>query len=684
MKKKTRAGIIIALLFISALIAFLYLLQYNKPTLEVSLTKLDFGTKETVKELTIKNAAQSKWYLILGLKPLNYKIDSIKGSDWISFDPKSGTSEGEINTVNVKIDRSKLTIGDNRGEITISSNGGNKIIEILGIREKDAITITRPTPGSTLTIGKEAPILWEATSGVANTVNISLYLNECMVKNIANDYTYRSNNYSPGKFGWNLEEDLLPGGGGYTLRVEDDQNRELFSEVYPIKISYPLTEIKIENINAVHQKPSTVQYIFSLRDQFNHAVSINLAELDLDNLQIWENKEEIDYLESHAFFHKQDDFQLQVMLVLDFSASMKKHTNGIKTMIEGAKSLIDSLKETHEIGVVEFHRPTKSPSILMPFLTDKNAAKNAIDNFAVEEIYSDFSICWDAVYKGLKQFPTDPNPKVFRSIVFLSDGFDNSSNYKPEQLISLANSLDVHIYIIGVGEVHDETVLENISKETGGTYIHAEYICVLLERLKQVITDLGGQYKISYITPKKPKDGIFNVISQITYKGVTSYPLLEGQIDPSLIYSDTINGIISFTTSHNVDDGKVELFMWCEHAPRYIHEFYFNLGTDYTYSIESTSNDEGGLCENWQITAEENGWFRLTSPNPSDSKYDIEFGDIGTICKIVIQEVSGDKLTIPFNLDNSVYRLGQSFNGGDKSEVNQNGIWSTEINVKLF
>ena len=247
-----------------------------------------------------------------------------------------------------------------------------------------------------------------------------------MIKSIVRDYEYRGDSYSSGEFGWNLDKDLLPGGDGYTFRIEDSNNNELYDEVYPANISYPITEITFKNINVVNQKPSTVQYIFSLLDQFNHAVSINPVELDRGDLQIWENRSEIDYLESHAFLYTQNDFQLQVMLVLDFSASMKKHGDGIKTMIEGSKLLIDSIRDTHEIGIVEFHRPAKRPSILLPVLSNKELAKAAIDNFAASEVYSDFSICWDAVHKGLEQFPTKPDPKIFRTVVFLSDGFDNS------------------------------------------------------------------------------------------------------------------------------------------------------------------------------------------------------------------------------------------------------------------
>ena len=682
MKTSKVAGLTFGLLLIFAFIVFIYLSKLNKPFLEVSHNTLDFGSVETDKEFTITNVAKNRWILLLGLKPLNYDIEFDQKIDWISLYPKSGTTEGEVNTVSVKIDKTKLAIGNNSCKVNIKSNGGDKTIEILAFREKDSIIITEPKPDSTLTVGNKVLVNWESTLGVSNTVDISLYLNECLIKNVVKEYEYRGDSFSPGTFEWEIEEDLIPGGSGYTIRIVDNKNNKLLDEIYPIKIDYPITEIKFENINEAHQKPSTVQYIFSLRDQFNHAVSIDRSELDSGTLQIWENKKEIDYLESHAFLYTQDDFQLQVLLVLDFSASMKKHNDGIGIMIQGSNSLIDSLKETHEISVIEFHRQNKEPSILVPFSNDKEFAKKSIASFASSEIYNDFSVCWDAVHKGLEQFPEDIDPKVFRTLVFLSDGFDNSSYYQPKQLISLANERNVHIYIIGVGNVHAEDVLKDISEKTGGTYIHAESICILLERFEQIINDLGGQYKLSYITPKIPDDGTFNVVSLITHKGVTSYPPLDGQIDASSIYSDTINGIISFNTHHNISNGTVELLLMCEHAPRYIHEFYFNIGTDYKFSVQTVPDKDGGLCENWKVTTEENGWFRLTSPNPSNPNNDIEFGDIGIICKIIVHDVPNEKLVIPFELDNSIYKLGQSFGGNETAtDKGSSSIWNTEIVV---
>jgi hypothetical protein len=678
--------IVILLLIAGAVYVFSY---YSVPSLKVTPNNLNFKDGEREKKIIIKNDFEKKGIFgvfnfgifSFGEKTSLFKIDTGEDGSWISVNPASGTLYEDKETIRVKIDRTKLSIGSHKGVINIKSDGGDKAITVLAKRGEDAITIIAPSPNTSLKIGSEVILSWKATMGIFDFVNIYLLSNECIVENIANYYQYRKDDESPGEFKWQLKQDLLPGGQGYTIKIEDSKNKGFFDEVSPVAIEYQFDKIQFQNINRAHQTPSNVQYIFSLRDQYNHAVIIDPPELDWNPLKIWENEKEIDYLESRAFLSTQDDFQLQVMLVLDFSSSMKKNRNGIEAMVEGAKTLIDSLKETHQIGVIEFHKPDTLPSILQPFVTNKSAAKDAITNFASEEIYSDFSICWDAVYMGLEQFPSKHNPKVFRALLFLSDGFDNSSAGTPKNIIDLALKRNVHIYNIGIGKVHEENVLKGISKKTGGTYVHAKDICILLERFQNIIRDLGGQYKVSYITPKKPKDGVFKFKCEIAYKGLKTSPPLTDKINTSAIYGDTSKGIIDFSTTLNIKHKKAEIFMWCEHTPRYVHEFHFYLEQIKPYTISLVPESEGGLCENWKIVNEGNGWFRLTSPDPTDPKHDLEFGNSGTICKINVDKIKEDKTVIPFKLDNSVYSLGQSFCGRHDFEVDAAGDCSTNINI---
>jgi hypothetical protein len=675
-------------LLIIAVVIFV-LSYYSVPSIKVTPNHLDFKDEEKEKLILVKNSFEKKGILGIfnfgifdfGDKQSTFRVETGSDSSWISVDPISGTvSEGQ-ETVSIKIDRTKLAIGSHERAINIKSNGGDKTITLLAKRGEDSITITTPLANTALNIGSEVTLNWNATIGIFDFVNIYLIANGCVVENIANNYQFRNDDESPGGFKWQLTQDLLPGGQGYTIRVEDAQNSEFSDEVSPMAIEYQFDKIVFKNIYRAHQTPSNVQYIFSLRDQYDHAVIIDPSELDWNSLKIWENGKEIDYSESRAFLSSQDDFQLQVMLVLDFSSSMKKKYNGIETMVTGVKSLIDSLKETHQIGAIEFHKPDSQPSIIQPFVTSKSAARDAITKFASEEIYSDFSNCWDAVYMGIEQFPAKHNPRVFRALLFLSDGFDNGSTGTPQDIIGLALERNVHIYNIGVGEVHEEYVLKDISKQTGGTYVHAKDICVLLERFQNIIRDLEGQYKVSYITPKKPKDGVFKIKCEVFHKGIKTTPPLIGKIDATTIYGDTSNGIINFSISLNAKQKRAEVFMWCEHTPRYVHEFRFFLEKINPYTITLVPENEGGLCENWKIVNEGKGWFRLTSPDPTNPKYDLEFGNSGTICKIIVDKISESQTVIPFKLDNSVYSLGQSFCGRHGFEIDATGNCSTKIKI---
>lgn len=685
MGKKSPVKKIITLMgiIIIAIVVLTYLGRVE-PVLEIVPTELNFGDMETKKSFTLLNKGKEKWKILSNVKTLQYEIDIPKDIEWISIPLKSGMCEKqEEKNVTVVINRDKLSVGKNMGTIEAKSNGGNKTINIVAerIKEEKFIKIMRPHARTSLLMDNEVTIQWIATANIGNYVDILLLLNDSIIETIVKSYNYRNDDTSDGNYKWTPKSPLRPGEEKYTIRIVDSSDKNVFADVPLIQIVSPITKLFLKNITTAHQKPSTIQFIFSLRDQNNRAVSINPSAFDLRNLKIWENNEEIDYHESSPFLYTQDDFQMQVMLVLDFSASMQKQPNGVETMLAGANSLIDNLKETHQIGIVEFHRPDEAPSIIQPFTTNKQHAKESIENFSTKNIYSDFSICWDAAYQGLKQFPTGPDHKIFRALVFISDGFDNSSLKQPEDLILLANKEDIHIYNIGLGNIRNESILENISTKTGGTYIRAENMNFFLERFKQIIDDLGGQYKISYITPKRPEDGIFTVKGEITYKGVTGTPPLEDLVDPSLIFGKTNQGVISFEISPFIKGESAEIFMWCEHTPRYVSTFRFFLKTDTPYTISLVPESDGGICKGWNIIKAEDGWYQLNSPNPRDMSHDLEFGRSGIICKIILDEIKEKETEVSFLLDNSVYPRRQTFYGRDASEIDTNKNWSKTLSI---
>ncbi|MGN0270925.1 MAG: VWA domain-containing protein [Candidatus Weimeria sp.] len=61
------------------------------------------------------------------------------------------------------------------------------------------------------------------------------------------------------------------------------------------------------------------------------------------------------------------------------------------------------------------------------------------------------------------------------AVIGFTDGEDNSSQNSPDDVISLANSLGVPVYIIGTGSF-DTSALEEIANSTNGRYWDADTI----------------------------------------------------------------------------------------------------------------------------------------------------------------------------------------------------------------
>jgi len=89
----------------------------NAPLLSVSPSQLNFGASLSSLNLNISNA---------GAGNLNWSLS--KDQSWINLNPTSGTNSG---TVTVTVSRNGLPTGQNfNGNITITSNGGNKTIPL--------------------------------------------------------------------------------------------------------------------------------------------------------------------------------------------------------------------------------------------------------------------------------------------------------------------------------------------------------------------------------------------------------------------------------------------------------------------------------------------------------------------------------------------------------------------------
>ena len=68
----------------------------------------------------------------------------------------------------------------------------------------------------------------------------------------------------------------------------------------------------------------------------------------------------------------------------------------------------------------------------------------------------------------------------------------------------------------------------------------------------------------------------------------------------------------------------------------------------------------------------------LTRKNP---EYNLPFGSFGTIFKIKAKDVYANEIFMKFKMDNSIYNLGQTFYGDDKSRSNHNSNWTKSVRI---
>ncbi len=440
------------------------------------------------------------------------------------------------------------------------------------------------------------------------------------------------------------------------------------------------SDISFENVQPNHQKPSKVQFIFSLRDSREHAVLIPQEDFaDKVNIIIEENDQQIDYTESHGFVHTAESFGMDLVLVLDYTASMAQN-NGIDTMLQGVDMILNSLAGSHRVAIVEFHdnNPGDNYSVLQEFTSNKLEAGQTIHNFT--NVYNGFSTCWDAVYRGLELFPEDSNSGDFRTLVFLSDGFDNSSTHQPQDLIDYANDIGVTIFNIGVGEnitTYNESRLERISSETGGKYHRANNLGELQERFNDIVNDLGGNYKISYITPKRDT---FKVKIWLEYNGKKTAQPISQTVNGAAIYDSDRKGLLAIDQPLR-HDNRADIFISAQHIPREVTAFRFKLDLPDPVAldgpIEKVPPGDGGLLTaDWtNVTIDQEGFYNTTGP-------ELSFGDFGVLFKISLKDLPGGTVTIPILFDNGIYSNGVSFYGGDPSEINNDGDWQTSVIIE--
>jgi Mg-chelatase subunit ChlD len=186
------------------------------------------------------------------------------------------------------------------------------------------------------------------------------------------------------------------------------------------------------------------------------------------------------------------------ILVLDQSGSML-----LPAGAGDKESRLDALKAAAK-GFVETIRYTKEELVRSSVLQFSDKVANPINftnnhdilNSVIDQLHaSGETAVFDATYAGIEALVAE-NPPGKKAVIALTDGIDNSSRHRVEEVIARAREENIPLYMLGFGPKGKlaEDVMIRMAEETGGKYYHAsnkEDLMRIFENLSLKLHDDG-------------------------------------------------------------------------------------------------------------------------------------------------------------------------------------------------
>lgn len=139
----------------------------------------------------------------------------------------------------------------------------------------------------------------------------------------------------------------------------------------------------------------------------------------------------------------------------------------------------------------------------LTFTTDKNSVETAINNLECEGLTS----LYQSLYSSVLYTATATGS---RCVVAFTDGmnvpYGSGYDYDEDDVINIAKTYQIPVYIIGIGDDVEDGVLRNIAESTGGFYHNIYDVSELYDIYEQIYEQQKSIYQINYSSELKNKD----------------------------------------------------------------------------------------------------------------------------------------------------------------------------------
>jgi VWFA-related protein len=203
-----------------------------------------------------------------------------------------------------------------------------------------------------------------------------------------------------------------------------------------------------------------------------------------------------------------EDIPVTVGLVVDNSGSMRPK---IDDVIAAALAFARSSNPKDQMFVVNFNEHISFGLPMDTPFTDKatqlRVALSTIQARGRTALY-------DAVAAALEHLKKGNRDK--KVLIVVSDGGDNASTHKLDQIMVLAGQSDAIIYTLGLFDASDDDrdpgVLKRLAKATGGETFLPDALSEVVPICERIAQDIRNQYTITYVPTNRTQDAKYRLI----------------------------------------------------------------------------------------------------------------------------------------------------------------------------
>lgn len=221
-----------------------------------------------------------------------------------------------------------------------------------------------------------------------------------------------------------------------------------------------------------------------------------------------------------------EDAPLSVGILVDTSGSM-----GLKmdTSHRAVTEFLKTMNSQDEAFLIQF---SDKAEVLQDFTSDMRQIEDKMNSLQSGGL----TALLDSIQLGVQEMKKAKNPR--KALIMISDGGDNASRYKPEDIKNIVREADTQIFAFGVFDpvfpglpselVSGPKLLAQIADQTGGRAYGASQFDQLPGIAEKIAIELRNQYVLGYYPKNSERDGKYRNV-EIKLRQPPGLPALKAR-----------------------------------------------------------------------------------------------------------------------------------------------------------